>query len=135
MNSSRSIPSQQVALQRVEEACLQATCRAAAEDAFTEELGIRKGKLVAAAEQVAAAIADEFVFASRRTRLSAKCLHCTGYNTTRSVVQGLADAAERPSSKPAETSYEPASDLPPSIQANREPYWQGDWRKQPYSAR
>ena len=27
------------------------------------------------------------------------------------------------------------SDLPESIQANREPYLQGDWRKQPYIPR
>lgn len=59
----------------------------------------------------------------------------TGQHLIYPHVQGLADMGERPSTKPAETSYEPASDLPPSIQANREPYWQGEWRKQPYSAR
>ena len=29
----------------------------------------------------------------------------------------------------------PDPSLPPSIQANREPYAQGDWRKEPYAPR
>ena len=29
----------------------------------------------------------------------------------------------------------PAVELPACIQANREPYFQGDWRQKPYTAR
>ena len=36
--------------------------------------------------------------------------------------------------KPAER-YIPNSQLPESIQMNREPYMQGDWRKEPYIPR
>ena len=60
-------------------------------------------------------------------------------HTVLPCMQGLAEAMDRaagkPGSKDASVYLEPDSDLPLSIQANREPYWQGEWRKQPYSAR
>lgn len=50
-----------------------------------------------------------------------------------STAAGGASAAPK-AAKPVER-HIPDSQLPESIQTNREPYMQGDWRKEPYIAR
>ena len=53
-------------------------------------------------------------------------------------LQGLVGPPEKPKEAAKEATAHhaaPAQDLPVSIQANREPYFQGDWRQKPYTAR
>ena len=104
---------------------------------FTEAAAIagegspsRKARLLALGEQLASGI--KAAFQARHGLQIRQCAPCRD-NLCQLLHQAVGSWLMK--DLPPETAVDVAVDLPASILTNREPYLQGDWRKEPYIPR